>query len=182
MAIETLNTPKGWTRMSCQDEDAQDAAVVSDITKISGTEMYYQTMRQSEQYTPPNYNTTRWYLIAFMMHSNGSMEDLHCYYKDSATQPSFPAVFPATTTIPSTGTSSGGKTSSGGSTSLVVEEPVVAVSAFPFTYVLVGAAGGALIGLAGKKTVLKKKKAVKPATAAAVGAVAGAIGGYLYGR
>lgn len=52
---------------------------------------------------------------------------------------------------------------------------------FPWMYVLLGAAGGSLIGLAGKKTVLKRAK-VKSAVVGIGGALVGAVGGYLYGR
>lgn len=251
MAIETLQTPKGWTPIACQTEDSQDAENVTEYAKISGTEMYYQVMRQSGLYTPPEYESTRWYLIAFMLHSNGSMTDVHCYSKDSANQPAFPAAFTSTSggTGSSTPTtmskieqiqaalnakyaanltvdgkwgpntcsaalayqknivgisgsslttgffsklglpttwatefkSSCASSSGGGDAPVPPPPPPVPESTFPWMYVLLGAAGGSLIGLAGKKTVLKRSK-VKPAVVGIGGALAGAVGGYLYGR
>jgi len=60
--------------------------------------------------------------------------------------------------------------------------PIVVPSApFPWMEVLVGAAGGGLIGLAGKKTVLKKSR-VKTWQAGVGGAVLGALGGFIAGK
>jgi hypothetical protein len=60
-------------------------------------------------------------------------------------------------------------------------EPAPVSTPFPWMEVLVGAAGGGLIGLAGKKTVLKKTKL--PTVAAGVGgAVLGALGGFVAGK
>ena len=55
-------------------------------------------------------------------------------------------------------------------------------STFPWLSTLVGAAGGSLIGLAGKKTVLKKKARVKTWHAAVGGALLGALGGFFVGK
>lgn len=60
-------------------------------------------------------------------------------------------------------------------------EPVVSSAPFPWMEVLVGAAGGSLIGLAGKKTVLKKTR-VKTWQAGVGGAVLGALGGFVAGK
>lgn len=49
---------------------------------------------------------------------------------------------------------------------------------FPWSKVLMGAAGGSLVGLAGKKTVLKKSK-LRTWQVGVAGAVIGALGGYV---
>jgi hypothetical protein len=75
----------------------------------------------------------------------------------------------------------------GGGTPVKKEEPppvppLPEVKPFPWLAMLVGAGGGALIGLAGKKTVLKKQKRIKPAYAALGGAALGAVGGLIVGK
>jgi hypothetical protein len=75
----------------------------------------------------------------------------------------------------------------GGGGEPVVEEPEPpplppVSSPFPWLAMLIGAAGGALIGLAGKKTVLKKQKRIKPAYTALGGAALGAVGGLIVGK
>lgn len=60
-------------------------------------------------------------------------------------------------------------------------EPVPASKPFPWKLMLVGAAGGGLVGLAGKKTVLKKTR-VKTWQAGIGGALLGALGGFVAGK
>lgn len=64
------------------------------------------------------------------------------------------------------------------------EEPVIepVPSTFPWMETLIGAAGGSLIGLAGKKTVLKKRTRLKTWHAGVGGALLGAIGGFIWGK
>jgi len=60
-------------------------------------------------------------------------------------------------------------------------EPEPVSAPFPWKEMLIGAAGGSLIGLAGKKTLLKKS-AVKTWQAGAGGALLGALGGFVAGK
>lgn len=68
---------------------------------------------------------------------------------------------------------------SGGGTT-VTEEPAppVTAAAFPWKHILLGAAGGALVGAAAKKSVLKKSRARLWQTSVA-GALVGALGGFV---
>jgi hypothetical protein len=69
----------------------------------------------------------------------------------------------------------------GGPTVKPPEEPMVYTVPFPWKEMLIGAAGGSLIGLAGKKTLLKKSR-VKAWQAGVGGALLGAVGGYIAGK
>jgi peptidoglycan hydrolase-like protein with peptidoglycan-binding domain len=60
-------------------------------------------------------------------------------------------------------------------------EPVPVAKPFPWKLMLVGAAGGSLIGLAGQKTVLRNTK-VKAWQAGVGGALLGAVGGLIAGK
>lgn len=60
--------------------------------------------------------------------------------------------------------------------------PPVPSAPFPWLEMLIGAAGGTLVGLAGKKTVLKKQKKVKSWHAGVGGALLGALGGFIAGK
>ncbi len=63
----------------------------------------------------------------------------------------------------------------------VIVPPVAPSAPFPWKEMLIGAAGGSLIGLAGKKTLLKKSR-VKTWQAGVGGAVLGALGGFIAGK
>lgn len=60
-------------------------------------------------------------------------------------------------------------------------EPVVEAKPFPWGMTALGALAGSLVGLAGKKTVLKKTK-VKAWQAGVGGALLGALGGFIAGK
>ena len=60
-------------------------------------------------------------------------------------------------------------------------EPVVEAKPFPWWMTALGALAGSLVGLAGKKTVLKKTK-VKAWQAGVGGALLGALGGFIAGK
>lgn len=255
MAITTLNTPAGWTKITTPTQDMVDAEYVTEWAPVAGTSSYVQAMKQSNELSE---ETPRWYLLAALLHGDKSLSDYHYFYKDSASQPAFPVAF-----VYGGGSSSGGSTTPPSTTvqdiqralnnkwkthanyPLVVDgkfgpktcsaalgyqksvvgvagtklttkfftmlglpssmattygsscvpsgggggedepepvpPPIPVPSTFPWKETLIGAAGGTLVGLAGKKTVLKKAK-IKSWQAGVAGALVGALGGFIAGK
>ena len=102
--MELFNTPSGWARISVVD-DVVDAEPVTDFYPVGNGGVYFQTMRQSAEYTEGNgYESNRWYLLLVSKDVQHGTEIQAVYAKDAATQPSFPV----NVTLASGGTTTGG--------------------------------------------------------------------------
>ena len=106
--MELFNTPSGWTRISMVD-DVLDAETLTEFAPVGNGGVYFQTMRQSAEYTEGNgYESNRWYLLLVSKDAQHGTEIQAIYAKDAATQPYFPVN--VTLSSNSTTTTGGGTT------------------------------------------------------------------------